>query len=98
MVCALFLLHSLKTEHLRCRVLSTFARPSSLCNTSSSHLLTGRKCFPHHTNDDSTHTTIRSIPIILHPSPVEILQMELYRGMKSQYVYLMSDWFDLAGG
>lgn len=73
-----------KIEDLRCCVLSTFACPSSLCNTSSSHLLTGRKCFPHYTNDDSTHTTIRSIPIILRPSPVEILQMELCRGMRSQ--------------
>lgn len=73
-----------KIEDLRCCVLSTFACPSSLCSTSSSHLLTGRKCFPQYTNDDSTHTTIRSIPIILRLSPVEILQMELCRGMRSQ--------------
>lgn len=45
-----------KIEDLRCCVLGTFACPSSLCNTSSSHLLTGRKCFPHYTNDVSTHT------------------------------------------
>lgn len=49
-------------EDLRCCVLSTSACPSSLCNTSSSHLLTGRKCFPHYINDDSTHTIIRSVP------------------------------------
>lgn len=73
-----------KIEYLRYRVLSTFACPSSLCNTSSSHLLTGRKCFLHYTNGDSTHTTIRSIPITLPPSPVEILQMELCGATSSQ--------------
>lgn len=49
LVCALFRFtpcHSQKIEDLRCCVFSMFACPSSLCNTSSSHLLTGRKCFP----------------------------------------------------
>lgn len=44
-----------KIEDLRCCVLSTFACTSSLCNTSSSHLLTHRKCFPHHANEDYPH-------------------------------------------
>lgn len=82
---------------LRCCVFSTFSCPSSLLNMSSSHLLTRRKCFPLHTSNDSTHTNIRSIPVILPPSPVEILQMELCRRTRSQWL-CVSSWFDLTGG
>lgn len=68
-----------RTEDLRWCVSSTFAFPTSLCNTSSSHLLTGRKCFPQCNNKNATHTTVRSIPIVLRQAPVEMLQMELHR-------------------
>lgn len=60
-----------KTEDLRCCVLCASVCTSSLCNTSSSHLLTGRKCFPPFTNADSTHTIGRSIPVTRCPSPAD---------------------------
>lgn len=48
----LWRLHHL--QDLRCD-LSTFACPNSLCNTSSSHLLSGRKCLAHRLNDNYPH-------------------------------------------
>lgn len=71
LVCTLFCFALLRTEDLRCCVLSTSACLSLLFYTSSVHLLTSRKCFPHFTNTVSTHTVIRSIPIILCPHPAD---------------------------
>lgn len=87
-----------KIEDLRCCVLSTFACPSLLCNTSSSHLLTGRKCFPHYTKwwlyphnhqINPNHSTSVSFPFCRWSCAGE-------RGA-SNYVCLVG-WFDLTGG
>lgn len=50
-----------KMEDLRCCVLGMIARPILLCNTSSSHLLTGRMCFrqwlyPHNHQINPNHS------------------------------------------
>lgn len=71
LVCTPFCFALLRIKDLRCCVLGTSACPSLLFYTSPAHLLTRRKCFPHFTNTISTHTVIRSIPIILSPFPAD---------------------------